>query len=484
MQILCKAGRRKISKRELVALAYLMLVFSVFFLSTVRAQEFKVTNISDRIVTIEDTVDGGRQLVVKSEKGLVVFDTYWSEITSGKYKNAVVKALNRDDFAYVINTVDRLDMFGGNAAYKGIPIVGQRNILEKYEGREEEVNAEIRQLIDMWRWKEGVSKERLDTLEKGSAAAIDEEKWMISCRQRAEELERGFSLVLPTITYDDRMTLDLGDITMELIWFGKAGNYNGLTVVKIPEEKTAVVSNFILHSAHFAPYPYSDYAELDVPRWISGLEELLEGKNAVDKVICDHNQVWTRERALPYLDYIRTLWNRVTELEADGKELAEVQNQLSLDNEFAFVKETRIYEDNGDDWLRPQHYSHVRLFYLQHKNLASEIIKNGGIDSLSESLARVRELRDSGGDIYFDESSINSLGYYLINTGKYPQAIDVLELNVEVHPESANVYDSLGEAFMKNGDKENAILNYKKSLTLNSENENAKQMLEKLEKES
>jgi len=436
------------------------------------------------VFTIEDNEDVGRQLVIKSEKGLVVFDTYWSEITSRKYKDDIVKALNRDDFAYVINTVDRLDIFGGNAAYKGTPIVGHKTIVDRFEGREEEVDAEIRQLIDMWRWKEGVSRERLDTLEKGSEAAINEENWMNSCRQRAEELENGFSLVLPTVTYDDRMTLDLGDITMELIWFGKAGNYNGMTVAYIPEEKTAVVSNFILHSHHFAPYPYYDFAKLDVPRWIAVLEELLEGENRVDKVICDLGQVWTRERALPYLEYIRKLWNQVTELEAAGKELEEVHNQLSLDNEFAFVKETRIYKDNGDDWLRPQHQSHLRVFYLQHKNLASEMLKSAEPESFAETLNEIRKLREKGGDIYFDEPEINSLGYHFIYVGNFEKAIEVLKLNVEAFPESANVFDSLGEAYMKNGDKENAILNYKKSLTLNPENTNAREMLKNLEAES
>lgn len=35
---------------------------------------------------------------------------------------------------------------------------------------------------------------------------------------------------------------------------------------------------------------------------------------------------------------------------------------------------------------------------------------------------------------------------------------------------------------MKTGDNENAIKNYRKSLELNSENDNAKQMLKELEK--
>jgi cytochrome c-type biogenesis protein CcmH/NrfG len=57
----------------------------------------------------------------------------------------------------------------------------------------------------------------------------------------------------------------------------------------------------------------------------------------------------------------------------------------------------------------------------------------------------------------------------------------MLRMNAEDHPKSANVYDSLGEAYMINGDKRAAIENYKKSLELDPANENARKMLKKLE---
>jgi Tfp pilus assembly protein PilF len=45
----------------------------------------------------------------------------------------------------------------------------------------------------------------------------------------------------------------------------------------------------------------------------------------------------------------------------------------------------------------------------------------------------------------------------------------------------ANVYDSLGEAYLKQGEKALAVENYKKSLDLNPQNENARDVLKKLE---
>ncbi len=372
-------------------------------------------------------------------------------------------------------------MFGGNAAYQETKIIGHDSFLEKYQGKEKDVDAEIKRLIDMWRWKEDVSRKRLEKHEKGSEEAINEERWMNTCKQRADELEAGFSLVLPTIFYSDRMTLDLGDVTLKLIWFGIAGYYNGMTVVVIPGEKLAIIPGFILHSHHLAPHPHNEYSDLDVPHWISVLEEILEGESTVEGVICDSNNEWSRERAHTHLEYIRKLWNSVKSAVASGKNLNEIQDQFSLDKDFSFVKEMQVYKDGGDDWVRPQHQSHVRVFFLQHKNLASEIIKKGGMDSLQASLAKIRKLREDGSDIYFDEASFNRIGYYLMNSGKISEAIEVFKLNVELFPGSFNVYDSLGEAYMKSGDNKNAIKNYQKSLELNPENNNAKEMLKVLE---
>ncbi len=444
------------------------------------ARKFEIENITDNILLAVNPDGGEDQLVIASEKGLVVFNTFWSEITAQRYKDGIAAALDRNDFYMTINTSDRLDMFGGNAAYRETTIIGHRAFLDKYRGKEDDVDAEIKRLIEMWRWKEGVSRERLETHEPGSETAINEERWANSCKQRAEELEDGFSLVLPNIVYNDRMTLNLGDITLELIWFGRAG-YDGMTVAVIPEESIAVIPGFLMHSGHLAPHPHYLYAKLDVPRWIEILEDILEGENRVERVICDINQVWSNERACTRLRYIRDLWNSVIEAERAGKGLDEIQEQLSLDNEFAFVKEFQIYKESGDDWVRPQHIGHVRLFFLQQKNLASEIMKSEGCDSIDGTLARIRKLRESGSDIYFDEFEINGIGYHLLGSERFPEAIKVFELNVELFPRSSNVYDSLGEAYMKGGDKSRAVENYKKSLEINPDNSNAEEMLKKLE---
>jgi hypothetical protein len=79
-----------------------------------------------------------------------------------------------------------------------------------------------------------------------------------------------------------------------------------------------------------------------------------------------------------------------------------------------------------------------------------------------------------------NEIDINMLGYEYLGKEKNRTAVAVFKFNSEKFPGSANVWDSLGEAYMKSGDNERAITNYEKSLELDPGNENARQMITKM----
>ncbi|WP_420573436.1 tetratricopeptide repeat protein [Kordia sp.] len=80
------------------------------------------------------------------------------------------------------------------------------------------------------------------------------------------------------------------------------------------------------------------------------------------------------------------------------------------------------------------------------------------------------------------ESSINVLGYGIMNSGNMKDALAVFKLNTELYPEAFNTFDSYGECFLALGDTINAITNYQKSLDLNPKNTNATEILSKIKK--
>ena len=67
----------------------------------------------------------------------------------------------------------------------------------------------------------------------------------------------------------------------------------------------------------------------------------------------------------------------------------------------------------------------------------------------------------------------NSVGYDLLRQGLVESAIEMFKANISFHPESPNVYDSLGEAYMKAEDNARAIELYEKALELDPSSSNA-----------
>ena len=104
-------------------------------------------------------------------------------------------------------------------------------------------------------------------------------------------------------------------------------------------------------------------------------------------------------------------------------------------------------------------------------------------DGVKAAVKTYQKLKMEEGENWnFDENQLNMLGYQLLQRGRSEDAIEIFKLNVEAFPEGFNTYDSLGEAYLAADQKELAIKNYKRSLELNPENNNAKTVLEQIQK--
>jgi pimeloyl-ACP methyl ester carboxylesterase len=101
--------------------------------------------------------------------------------------------------------------------------------------------------------------------------------------------------------------------------------------------------------------------------------------------------------------------------------------------------------------------------------------------SLSYNLDAANQAKKQQADYSHSEDDLNNWGYTLIKQGEKQKAVEVLKLNVQMHPGSANVYDSLAECYEGLGNKAQAITNYQHSLTLNPSNEHATERLRALQ---
>ena len=123
----------------------------------------------------------------------------------------------------------------------------------------------------------------------------------------------------------------------------------------------------------------------------------------------------------------------------------------------------------------------VKAAYDPRKSIAETLSATIVSTGINSAVRQYHDLKAAEASTYnFDEDELNNLGYEFIRSKKFKEAIGVLQLNVEAYPQSSNVYDSLGEAYMDDGNKPLAIANYQKSLQLNPKSKNGALMLQKL----
>jgi dienelactone hydrolase len=96
--------------------------------------------------------------------------------------------------------------------------------------------------------------------------------------------------------------------------------------------------------------------------------------------------------------------------------------------------------------------------------ILSEIETPGGTGKVSRKLAAAR--RNNPKAVIFPESVVNFMGYEHLQAGDIKGALEILKLNATAYPESPNVYDSLSDAYLADGEKELARQNASKALEL------------------
>ncbi|MGH9426088.1 MAG: tetratricopeptide repeat protein, partial [Terriglobia bacterium] len=98
-------------------------------------------------------------------------------------------------------------------------------------------------------------------------------------------------------------------------------------------------------------------------------------------------------------------------------------------------------------------------------------------ESARALLQKAAQINGSGASF---SRALNSYAHVLSNAGRVEDGLELLLLTVESYPMEADLYDSIGEFYLKTGNRGKAIESYKKALQLDANLESSKRMLEKL----
>ncbi|HEY8412517.1 MAG TPA: alpha/beta hydrolase-fold protein [Pyrinomonadaceae bacterium] len=153
---------------------------------------------------------------------------------------------------------------------------------------------------------------------------------------------------------------------------------------------------------------------------------------------------------------------------ADFDKFKELLSQTNIKG-FEWQAERMADEDHGSVVLR-SHYFGLRKVYDGWQMPRDP--KNGAVTGgLQAADAHYKKLSEKFGySIPVPENLINQIGYQYLNDGKPDDAIATFKLNVERYPGSANVYDSLAEAYERGGHIDLAEPLYDKARTLGQQN--------------
>ena len=114
------------------------------------------------------------------------------------------------------------------------------------------------------------------------------------------------------------------------------------------------------------------------------------------------------------------------------------------------------------------------------EHIPFEFVQRGERDA---ALKAYTDLKSSNpNDEAVNEEALNNFGYQLLSAHLTQQAQDLFYINMNLYPQSANVYDSYAEACLKLGDKREALIHYKRASKLDPNNTNALRIVAELEK--
>lgn len=130
-----------------------------------------------------------------------------------------------------------------------------------------------------------------------------------------------------------------------------------------------------------------------------------------------------------------------------------------------------LFVENGK-----QEFTHQRLPADVH--VPYESVLAGDIEGAVKGYQALLKINPK--DESISEGNLNWQGYDMLNNGNTKLALTIFKVNMLLHPASANVYDSYGEALAKNGDIDLAIANYKKALSIDPKMESSQKMLKEL----
>lgn len=316
--------------------------------SVVWSNEFglDVLRLSPRVAVVYGDPWDNAIVAVATRKGIVVVDAPFTKTIAGAFREAIQAEFKRSDFAFLINTHEHDCHIGGNEAFADIPIVGHasvRRLMLADTGRVTKLR-EVGER-EVAKVREVLRKRDPKQLEGPGFAAYDKGWRTIQADLRGNPMP-----VPPTITFDQGMTLELGDVEMRLAYYGHAHGVAD-TVVSIPGE------NLILTGGVFYPTYVPSLDAVTEPataagidNWFVVMRDVLNGANGETKFLASHGRaVLNKGQYEEFVSYLEGVWSGVRRARTGGRKLDQAKADIPLKG-FPAIAKLPNEQLRGTEW--------------------------------------------------------------------------------------------------------------------------------------
>ncbi|MGD8536842.1 MAG: MBL fold metallo-hydrolase, partial [Candidatus Aminicenantes bacterium] len=279
---------------------------------------------SDRVLIVKcGKIYTDQVIAIATQKGIVMIDTGKSPTLTAEYRKIIEREFGRNDFSYVINTHFHFDHTDGNQVFAEAEIISHESSPERmrqFDSGRQDFVANRKSLLEQW-------ENQLKTLDPNSEDAQRLREIISTQPIMLEDLADNYILTLPTITFSDRMTLDLGDITLKLIYFGEGRHTGDDIIIHCPEEKLLFTGDLFFRGSLFIAFS----AEFDALRWIEVMNKLLQDEKEIEWVYDTHNGRMPVKFLSLWRDYLVDVWVGLNEAKKEGLRAEDIQDRFSYD---------------------------------------------------------------------------------------------------------------------------------------------------------
>jgi len=410
-------------KRILVKATFLFLLVISFPWKSQSQNMINFERLNDKTLIVKaGTVYPDMVVAISSQKGIILIDSGISPTLSKEYRNIIEEEFGRDDFAYVINTHHHFDHTNGNQVFSDAMIIAHENsvkeMLKSIEGKTEFIKSRRERFL---------RRERLaQTLNPEIALCKRLNDLVFMSRNMCNDLESNFTLTLPSLTFNKKLSINLGDMHLELFHFPPGFHSNNDLIAVIPELGFIFPGDLLPEVESFAHIDSNNNLE----EAIKILDEVFKSCEKLKHIISIHNGIMPPTRFVNF------------------------RNNLNKMNQERKTKKPAVV-------------------------LVEKMLLKIEID---EAIKQVDKLINSkNSNYYLWEGDLVNFANQFFNEGKTKESIRLFEYNSKLFPESLNAFEWLGDIYFKIGEFQKATTAFERALKIFPRNSFAKDMLFQIE---